>query len=539
MSSKLSKKQQTTESALTTFRKYCGYLLDGAISIYLVLIIAVMPFYNEEGYAHIGTDKAAFFRTVSLNGAKVILPLLAVWLILLAVEKIRKKEHFQVKLSVTDGFALLYVFSLILSYLCSDYKTDALWGALGWYMGFVPQMMLLAIYFLVSRCWKPRKWLFGLFLPVSAVVFLLGIINRFGVYPIDMKVENTSFISTIGNMNWYCGYLVSVFFAGYYLVLQNNMPRKQGYYMVQAFLYAYLMIGFASLITQGSESGIFALGGVLLITFCMSAKEGNRMQQFWLITTLLCLTCTILWVIRRCFPERITFRDELVDVLTNSVFPLIALGCSIVILCFIRYENIHKRYAVKRGAIVARLALCIGIGCMVGTIGMIILNTLHPGILGRLSGNSFFTFNATWGSGRGVIWPTGLKCFAEQNWLHKLVGVGPDCMAAYLYDARNAGIAAAVEARYGTVTLTNAHNEWMTVLIDAGMLGCIGFVGMVLSASVNYLKQQKNLMVGACGLCILAYTFNNIFSFQQAMNTATIYVILGMGECMYRKKDNA
>ena len=34
----------------------------------------------------------------------------------------------------------VYGAALVLSYLCSDYKEDALWGAVnGWYMGFMPR----------------------------------------------------------------------------------------------------------------------------------------------------------------------------------------------------------------------------------------------------------------------------------------------------------------------------------------------------------------------------------------------------------------
>lgn len=542
MSSKLSKKQQTTESALTTFRKYCGYLLDGAISIYLILIIAVMPFYNEEGYAHIGTDKATFFRTVSLNGAKVILPLLAVWLILMAAEKIRKKEKVQVKLSVTDGFALLYVFSLILSYLCSDYKADALWGALGWYMGFVPQMILLAIYFLVSRCWKPRKWIFGLFLPVSAVVFLLGIINRFGVYFGRMEFITAGFISTIGNINWYCGYLVSVFFAGYYLLWASRKPQNKREILGQILLPLYAVIGFASLVTQGSMSGLLALAVVLAVTFFLSAQNQHRMQRFWLTVVALSGGCLLILLLRVCLPERFNYAQTVTDLFTYSFLPFIMMVAALVFYGLVAYAGRKEKYPARAMGTVAKVLeiLCPVLLC--AGAGMIIVNTKYPGSLGSLSANPLFTFDAGWGSDRGGTWTIGIRCFMEQSFLHKMIGVGPDGMAAFLYHGASGGLLEMAKTQFGELTLTNAHCEWLTVLVNNGIMGLAGFAGMMVSAIVRFLKggmkrtAPGGLIAGACGLCLLAYTANNTFSFQQSMSAATIFVVLGMGECFLRER---
>jgi hypothetical protein len=43
-------------------------------------------------------------------------------------------------------------------------------------------------------------------------------------------------------------------------------------------------------------------------------------------------------------------------------------------------------------------------------------------------------------------------------------------------------------------------------------------------------------MAGACGFAILAYTVNNLFSFQQAFSAVTVFIVLGMGETFVRNK---
>lgn len=594
MSNKLARELPQKTSIWQRAEQGLSLVLDILISIYMLLIIVVMPFYNEDGYSHIGTDKATFFRKVGSYSWKIVLPVFALLVIVRVVvyvtdsnteltgskSTVRKHASQAVKQETsqqsqakgkhlwdwlhshaTECFAAVYGISLLLSYACTEYKDQALRGANGWYMGLLPQLLLLGSFFFIAFFWKPKKWLAGLFLPVSAVVFVLGVLNRFGVYPIDMKVDNWGFISTIGNINWYCGYLVAVFFGGYYLLWQsrttvenrseagtgagngksagpgNNTAQGRRAAFGKAALVVYLMIGYASLVTQGSESGLFALAVVCVTTFCLSAKDGNAMRMFWANAVILSLTCTILWVIRILFPGHMTFTDPLGDILIYTPFPAVTLVLSVGILMGISYLLRKNRYSVKTAAILAKIALAGSIACVIAVIGLIAYNTLHPGSIGSLSEIPFFTFNDSWGSSRGVIWTGSLDCFEKQNFLHKLIGVGPDCMSAYLYDSAHADVVAAIKEHYGTLTLTNAHNEWLTILVDTGILGCIGFVGMMVSAMVRFLKQKQSLIAGACGLCLLAYTANNMFSFQQSMNTATIFVVLGIGMAFARKRN--
>ena len=78
--------------------------------------------------------------------------------------------------------------------------------------------------------------------------------------------------------------------------------------------------------------------------------------------------------------------------------------------------------------------------------------------------------------------------------------------------------------------LTNAHNEWLTILVDIGVLGLVSYAGMMISVIRNFLHAgKKSMLVGACGICVLAYTVNNMFSFQQVMNISTVFVIMGIG----------
>ena len=138
------KKQKNIETVAESLYHFFRYLIDFLICIYILLILVVMPFYNEEGYSHIGTDKSTFFRNCTVQGSKFIIPTLIMWAIMWLVVYVQKngwpkgklpfeniKMYCKEHCSITDCFALGYGISVILAYLCSDYKEEALWGTDG------------------------------------------------------------------------------------------------------------------------------------------------------------------------------------------------------------------------------------------------------------------------------------------------------------------------------------------------------------------------------------------------------------------------
>lgn len=554
---RLQKKESRQNSPGEKLRLLSGSIVDVMLCLFLILMLTVFPFYNQEGYSHIGTDKAVFFCRLGTWAGRALAIPLALYLLSgcsrLAGDIIRNgrsnrtgtavsgksgfpssgmKKIFEGKASLPDLCALIYAGALLFSWLVTDYRTEALWGAKGWYMGLMPQTILLGIYFTVSRFWKPRKWLFCLSLPVSGAVFLMGCLNRFGIYAFGLESAGESYISTIGNLNWYCGYAVSVMFAGTILPwLGEGIKLWQ-----KTLLMIYTAIGYLSLILQGSDSGLAALAAVMLVMFCMSAKDSGRMLVFWQEMTILSSECLGIFLVKNLAPGRINFMGMLAGILAGRAVSSVMTTVSILMMLLVWASRRRGKYREKLFCVLARAA-AVGSACIVtGAVLLVVINTRHPGSLGRLSDNPLFTFNDAWGSHRGVTWLAGWKCFAAQDALHKLAGVGPDCMWPYINSGSNQEIYLYVTTAFPGLRLTNAHNEWLTVLVNTGIIGLAGYGGMMICGIGELLKKGKESpYAAACGFCLLAYTVNNIFSFQQAMGVGTVFVIFGMGKAFLRK----
>ena len=529
-----------------------GFMLSLVADVYILLILAGMPFYFTDGYGRIGTNKYQFFHGVTVAMGWVLLFVLAFVLLTEICERmgrskrVRQLEKASViavirkSMSRTDWFALGYGAALTLSYLHSAYRDetpygDAWAGSNGWYMGFATQMMFLAIYFAVSRCWKPRKWILCAGMAASFIVFLLGYCNRFSIYPIKMEYANVSFISTIGNINWFCGYAVTVFFGGLYYWWAGEVKNP----WIRAGLAAYCLVGFGALTTQGSSSGLMALIIMCVVLYLLSMRQGEKMQRFWLLMMLLGATCTMTLLLRYVFPERFLFQDTVTDIFTYSIVPVFVLMISVVMYLLVGTWNRKGKYPEKVFLWVGRVGVAAAVILTAIVVIAIAVNTLVPGSLGEMSEVSFLTFNENWGSYRGATYMAGIQVWMEQDISGKMVGVGPDCMAMYIHGGNNQELMAMVQKIWGeSVMLTNAHCEWLTMLVNVGVLGLIGFAGMIVSAIVRFMKAGKtSAIAAACGMSILAYTVNNMVSFQQAMATTIMFVILGIGEAHMRREE--
>ena len=231
---------------------------------YLVILFAGLPLYMQNKLVMIGNAKYLFFRNTTLVlGAFVVLAVL--W------QRIRGERTTKRMWKKTDVFMLLYLVSAIFSYGISPCREDVLLGYPGWYMGLVTQGLLVGIYFAVSRYYDGSRsiwWIAGI---TAGIVTLIGLLNRLDIDVLGTfrGMENgewnrTQLLSTIGNNNWYAGYISVT--AGISLAaafMGKQQVRALG--LLGSFLF------FASAITSNSYTGSLRIKPAVTVAF--SAEE--------------------------------------------------------------------------------------------------------------------------------------------------------------------------------------------------------------------------------------------------------------------------
>lgn len=497
--------------------------------IYIVIMGVIFPFYFSNGYVSIGTDKAMFFRYSSL----IFLGLMLTLFLFLKVNEKAMWEYFLVIFWVTT----------VVSFLLCDYKETSFLGEEGWYIGLFTQTVFVGIYFVLSRFLKWEKWYTYVFGCSTFLVFLHGLLNRFSIYPIDMKVDNTGFISTLGNINWFTGYWSVIFPVGVGLLLFGGCA----YLWQKICLVIYTILGTAVGVTQGSDSAGLVFVCVVLMVYCITARQKAEQKNFWLLLALMSGTCQGIRIVRLIFPEAMNYSSSLADAATNSNFTLYVFLLAVLIsggyLWADKKQSIQEKTDLKtiltKWIFRIRMGIlgCIGVGFIL-LIVFIAANTLNPGSIGRLSDSPLFTFNQKWGSSRGITWEAGIRAYGAMPVHEKLLGAGPDCFASKVY-LEEVGVLDSLQEHFGSSRLTNAHNEWITVLVNQGAIGLTANMGFFISLGVICIKRRKeHPLLAGIGMGIFSYMVHNVFSFQQTLNGSMVYLIAGIAGCILLSKPN-
>lgn len=501
------------------------------LKIYFIMLMIIYPFYMQDGYREIGAVKYFFFRKLSLLVMGIMAPVVII--IFLCSRKVQGHKNKPVmehcrRLSVTDLFAYGYLLIVLISYIFTKFRGEALWGADGWYMGVVSQLIFIFIYFMFSRYFRWNNDMLYVVLGSSGLVFLLGILNRYSIYPIPISVTAPGFISTLGNINWFCGYW-SVFAPLGIMLYWNSRGDWQRFAAG-----VYVAICFISGMTQGSRSAYLALAGIFVLLFCLSFQENQKMYHFLEICGLFALSGQIARLMRYMPGFTMNYEDELGSIFTDTELTLYIGAAILALYLLFHYLTEHKGCMIVRYNILRRCVMVMIVAVLLIYIFLTTVNTCIPGGITGLADKQAFLFNDKWGNSRGITWICGMLAYRDMTPIQKLVGVGPDCFAEYVYGIPE--LTGRIYMAFGDSRLTNAHNEWITMLVNLGALGAICYVGIFVSAFIRFLKKTpEKTFLYLCAASVLAYMVHNVVSFQQVLNTPFVFLIMGIGEGILRE----
>lgn len=506
-------------------REFLGLLCN----LYMAALLALLPLYTRGTYYLIGDAKYQLFYSVSII-------CLGLWM---AVESITglskslKKMFARKRFSPVDIFMLSYSICVLLSAFFSPYETTPWAGYRDWHMGAISQIMFIGIYFFISRNYNGSPYPLYLGEIALFVTVLLGILSRLGMDLTGLMKpfnsgdwEYSHMLSTVGNINWFCGYLaVMIAFplSGYL----NGKPfsknasaesngrmgivKKHRYNI----LFLIASLGLALLVLQGSDIGVILAFSAIGICLTVGAFPLYRHHTRSFFERGILLVAVAL------------FEISIISWLAGIRKMIVAMPADSPLQAALNYPVRWFAAAVLFGALylllrripnkthrVVRITI-FSLGAVTAAVGIL-------WYLSRLPEGSF------WGSGRGGLWAAAWKGFVEAGWLQKFVGAGPDCFAEYLYRLLPASAIYNTEGQWQNAIFANAHNEWLTQLVNLGILGTAAYAGIFVSA----FKRYSGMLLGV--LAIVLYVIASLTGFQQVLNTPLIFLVLGLCENRYR-----
>lgn len=510
-------------------------IMKDVVAIYVFLMFAVYPLYYEDKYYNMGDAKWHFFKWVTLVGV-IVMAAVFTWYQIYLAQAGRLRDYWDIKkTSVTDRFVFAYAILALSSFILSPYKADTFIGYDGWYMGLVSQLAFVVLYYFVSRFWRWDDLVLVIYLAVSSIVFLICILNRFRVDPLEMYKDLSEFyyiyfVSTLGQATWFSSYMVLLFPIGLFAFWKSDGRIKRTASAL------YVLLGGVTMIAQNSDSALLAYGAIYLILFWVSFDDNTRMRRFIESLVLLFAGWKIMGILQVVFSDRVVELSGLMRALSIGPISWVLLAVTAGALAgYIRVSG-KDDFGIERFKPVRVLTLLVIAGCALLLIIYIILNT--TGVFAGTalaSDNWYLLFNYRWGSDRGLSWIASVGTFVKTNIVRKLFGAGPDGFYHEIYRYYSEPL----NAKWGENTiLTCAHNEWLNAVINVGLPGAVAYTGIFISGLIRFLKKRAETPETiAPAMCIGAYMAHNFFCYQQIICTPVIFIIIGAGEmiCRYGK----
>lgn len=467
---------------------------------YLILICTLLPLYMQNGYYKLGEAKGIAFMVMGGIFAVGTLALLIKDLpsVLRAAEPV-------------DYAVLVFLFSNVLTFIFSIDKKTGFFGLEGWRMGFLSYFLMIVGFYGFKEGIRVNKLILASIFVAPAAEFVLGILNRFGIYPMEIYGRDTSFLATIGNINWYVGFLSIFVPLGIGLGYTRRIFSRGFFFMA-----GFTLMGLVILFLQGSDSGLLvAIASYLLLLF-VSLEIRDGFKRFLLQLMILGLAMEVVCILMLLIGKMYNYDQSIVMWVTEGHKGLIVLALGFFLYRLSRFfEEIKGKW---RGKLF--LEFLVGV-LIVGAI-VIIIFAMGP-------------VDYSFGNGRGVIWSISLDLFKELSPWQKLTGSGHDCFYNFAYS--NPEIAGSLLEIFDGNRLTNAHCELLTILIEHGLFGLFSYLLLIGASLHSFWKNKRKSAAVICALPVFAYFINGLVSFSTPISTPYLFIMLGVGAHYCRKRD--
>ena len=512
-------------------------LLWLAVSFYLVMMGIVLPLYLP-GYSRLGSEKGLFWiKYIGVSGSLLIAALffyVLSFLIRLFTDKKKPKNiknlfPRKMRIYASDVWAGLFCVSVFISYLLSEDRQISLYGEKGWYLGLYSYLALGIGVMVISRLRESRNLFPVVIMVGSVLVSVIGILMDFFGDILHAEGWSQIRVSTLGNPNWFCGYMITVMFTGAaFFILYKSGDSQRDTMIIAAFV-LYIIVTSYMIFTQGSASAYPAICVVILTLLAFAGKDAFKVFKVMIIISLMALS-NLMHSLYVALGGMLRGNDAVGTLLSKPVF---AFGLLFVTSLITTYFGT----LVKMGSKTLRVNLGVILGSIFATVTLIyfVLLTVNTVSTSHFLGEGLFYFDSGWGSSRGTTMRAGFDMLKGMTPLELMFGKGPDSFFSFLMSGRFPETAIFIDGYFGGARLTNAHCEPLTMLINAGIAGTVSFYGLLLYVMAGGFKRMKRLegmrkiTAFACSLSILAYIINNIFSFQTSVNVSQLALVLGFG----------
>lgn len=375
---------------------------------------------------------------------------------------------------------------LLISAFNSKDINNALWGYKGFYLGaFLVLVATLAIY-----VFKDLKIESKYYLPVIISITIINLIAILHSFEIDvlklhyniLDVSYHKYLSTIGNINWYAGFLSLVvpLFACLYLL-------EDKYHCL------YLIASYTSVMVVGllgSDSIYLGLGSVSFFIIPTIFESKKTLKRF---SSLLLVFDLALIIARKLLYCMDGYSGELRRL--AIIIPLLMIAIVLLLFAHLIKEDYYLKISKK-----------LIIACEI-----ILVSILFIFIFLNIRKGDY-----SWTTGRIPLWQDSLKIFNNFKPFNKLLGIGLENL--YL-------IYGPINERYQAIYLSS-HSEWIELLLTGGYLAFFSYLSIYLLILFTYFKSKNKRKLTPFGMSFIAYFGQSLVNSSTVTSVMLLTIIL-------------
>lgn len=495
------------------------------VNIFLVAMFTIFPLFYTNYFFNIRHDKYFFF----LSATAVLAFMIGAAMITNSDNTPKSKSEpvpWYKRLSFTDCAVGAFLLVCTVSTIFSSDPKGALFGTSGRNNGLILIICYTVVYFLITRLFRFKSYVFLALALCSCAVYLLDILNCFYIDPLGMfkglsdtqTIEN--FTSTIGNKNLMSSFVCVVMPVTVSLsVTSENRSHRIVYHISSVF-------GYMALMTADSYSGILGLGVVMAVLLIWFSRRIIRLKRFFLAATLMLASGKLLRLFSLCMGDNSKGISEFQSLLVYSNKVWIAILAAAVItagLYYLDYKSPDKRLPLAVPVAIGAVFAAMAVGAIFAVYYFSVIDTETD--LGALRG--FLRFNDSWGTHRGYMWIRSFWIFGDFSFYNKLFGCGPDTFYN-VFEPYFEGL-----KHYGDSSTNCAHNEYINYLITTGILGLASYLCIIFGALKSAVKSAaQNPVAIAFAAAVICYAVQAVVNIAQPITTPLFIIFLALCEAM-------
>lgn len=529
------------------------FLLEGIAYLFVVLMAGIFPLFYRNNYIDISSAKLTFFRTCAL-GLVIMTGLFAAlgWLEEkqagqkkaakyrkgTGTNKEKNKKFRKPEIGRETWFVIIFLIAVAFSTILSEHPLESWQGLEGRKLGANVFLLCILMYVILGKYLNPNKWIIWIFLISNGLVFLLGGLNFWEIDILHMydnlaKTDWGAFISTTGNGNASANYACIILPIGMVLYTLAETTGSRIAYSV------FLILGFYESYATTSDSWMLGCGVAYLVLLWFSLTDIRRMKRFlelcgiFLISSLIMKLTLVAGTWKNAAGIKfVTFKTLKLQNFILNGYVLAAAGL-LVLAGLLYLRNAEKRERMIPFKLLRTILFSIfGIIAGAGVLLFVAANVSSRQWQGAAGWLNFFKLRDEFGSGRGVIWKQTVHAYMQLSPVKKIFGYGVNCYHQFIYQY----CADAIQAVFGSHTLVDAHNEPLQFLATMGIVGVIGYFGLLISTAAAAGKKVSNqplMLLGAVVLC--SYLAQSLVNNPTVFITPNLFLFLGILKSIERK----